>query len=272
MVVEKGKDLAKCNIRLLKMRVNIFLLAFLLILCIPVKVFALDTQNIIFSSGHTENVIGYYTGMVPNLNVTFKTGVTSFNLVIYDKDGNCVDPSFFQGQLPVDKNLYPLTIKCNATEYESNWSIRCSIEYKPIEQALEEYTSRLDKLAELLKNLKDKLADISNTLNSMNDFLSNPKYLDDGFKDLENSVMNLTNTNPVADAGNTANMFKNGLTGTGGSASFEAFYDYMGIKINVLDFTAIKPYLGTARNIMKAMLWIEFAIFCLRIVVPKFKV
>lgn len=243
-----------------------------LILISPVKANALDTQNIIFSSDHKENIVGYYDGKVPSLNVTLKNGVTSFNLVVYDKNNNVINPSFFQGELPVDKNLYPLKIVCNPQQYESNWSIRCSVTYKDIADDLEEKLKKMDKMIKLLNELKDKLAEMNNTLSSLNDFLSNPKYLEEGLQDLEDSVMALTQLNPVADAGNTANMFKGGLTGTSGNANFEAMFDYMGIKVNLMNFSAIASCLGSIRNLLKAMIWIEFAVFCLKIVVPKFKV
>lgn len=275
--MEKGKTMDEFNIKCSQnKRVLFYILAFLITFIIvqfhSFSVSALDTQNIIFSEDHRENVIAYVSDKVPSLSITMKTGVTSFNMIVYDRNGNVLEPSFFQGKLPVDEALYPIKIVCSPQEYESNWSVRCSVTYQDVDKALEEYLSRMDRMTELLKNLKDKMSEMQGLLNSMNDFLSNPKYLEDGLQDLEDSVMALTNANPVVDAGNTSNMFKGGLTGTAGGTVGDAMFDYMGIKVNLLNFSAIEGSLATIRNLLKAIIWIEFAVFCLKIVVPKFKV
>lgn len=279
--------MGKCSVKkiLIKMRVVFITLAFLLIL-IDTNAYAdvsgsstgVTSMNMKFSFSKRENTLGYTSGYIPVLNVSMGSQLNSYFFQVLDCNGNVLYHSLFQGQILADESQYPLTIRIVPTPSADTWYMNCKITFVEQAQALDEVISKMDTLAskldelrEKLKGIQDTLSDTLNTLNSLNDFLSNPAYLEKGMNDLNNSVNNLSNKSIVSDVGSTQGKLSN-LSAGGGDSDFVIPFDYAGIKINCLDFSAILNYLSSIRSLLVAMIWIEFAVFCIRIIVPKFKV
>lgn len=270
---------------LIKLRVVFITLAFLLIF-FDIKAYAdvsgsstgVTSMNMKFTDSKRENTLGYTSGYIPVLNVSMGSQLNSYFFQVLDCNGNVLYHSLFQGQILADESQYPLTIRIVPTPSADTWYMNCKITFVEQAQALDEVISKMDTLAskldelrEKLKGIQDTLSDTLNTLNSLNDFLSNPAYLEKGMNDLNNSVNNLSNKSIVSDVGSTQGKLSN-LSAGGGDSDFVIPFDYAGIKINCLDFSAILNYLSSIRSLLVAMIWIEFAVFCIRIIVPKFKV
>lgn len=280
--------MGKCSVKkiLIKMRVVFITLAFLLISVINTVAYAdvsgsdtgVTSMNMKFTDSNRENTLGYVSGYVPVLNVTMGSQLDSYFFQVLDCNGNIIYNSLFQGQILAVSEQYPLTVRIVPTPSADTWYMNVKITFKEEAQALDEVLSKMDTLAskldelrEKLKGIQDTLSDTLNTLNSLNDFLSNPAYLEKGMNDLNNSVNNLSNKSIVSDVGSTQGKLSN-LSAGGGDSDFVIPFDYAGIKINCLDFSAILNYLSSIRSLLVAMIWIEFAVFCIRIIVPKFKV
>lgn len=282
--------MGKCSLKkiLIKMRVVVYTLAFLLIF-INVNTYTyadvsgsdtgVTSMSMKFTDSNMENTLGYVSGYVPVLNVTMGSQLNSYFFQVLDCNGNIIYNSLFQGQILAVEEQYPLTIRIVPSPSAGTWYMNVKITFKEEAQALDEVlnkmdtlSSKLDELREKLKGIHDTLSDTLNTLNSLNDFLSNPVYLENGMNDLKNSVDNLSSKSIVNDSGSTQSKL-NDLSSSGGADSdFNIPFDYMGIKINCLDFSAILNYLSSIRSLLVATIWIEFAVFCIRIIVPKFKV
>lgn len=235
------------------------------------------SMNIKFNDKHTEATLGYTMGYVPVLNVTMGSQLSSYDFTILDCNGNVLVKSIFQGELPTESSRYPLTIRINPISSAPTWYMNVKITFKEEAQALDEVISKMDMLSDKLDKLKEKLqsifdtlASMRSTLESLNDFLSNPAYLNSGLDELNNSINNLSNKRVINNSSNASNL--QNLNASGGSDGFSCFFDYMGIHIQLLDFSAISSQLGAIRALLTAMLWIEFAVFCIRIVLPHFKV
>lgn len=281
--------MGKCSIKkLTKLRVVFLTLAFLLILYTNNYNFAyadvsgsttgVTSMNMKFTDSVREGQLGYVSGYIPVLNVTMGSQLDSYYFVVEDCNGNTIYNSLFQGQILAEESQYPLTIRIVPTPSADTWYMNVKITFKEEAEALDEVitkmdtlASKLDELREKLKSIQDTLSNTLNTLNHLDDFLSNPAYLELGMNDLKNSVDNLSSKNIVNDAGSTQSKL-NDLSSGGGDSDFNIPFDYMGIKINCLDFSAILNYLSSIRSLLVATIWIEFAVFCIRIIVPKFKV
>lgn len=280
----QNKTMAIKGIKLKKVQAIILLLVLFLNLN-PCIAMGLESQNFSFSASYTEKIIGYQEGKTPSIEIGMTSGATAvFN--VYDKDDNLIRSGFFQGQIIATEKQYPIKLKYVGSSSGSNWSVKVSITYlassssnnvdlSKIESILGktdlDLINGLSTLTMLLDMLNQKLQLTLNYLDKINDFLSNPKYLEDGANDLKNSVDNLTNKKIVSDAGSTASTL-NGLNGSGSSGGFEIPLEIGGQKFNALDFSALEEQLKTIRNLMSAIMWIEFAVFCIKVVVPKFKV
>ena len=124
-----------------------------------------------------------------------------------------------------------------------------------------DYSSFLDRIIDLLENIK-------NGVNKIVDYMTNTQQLQNSIDNLKNSIDNLNNKF-------IPNSSVTGGLGTLGSTST----DFTGLevdlgftKINALDLSAMNGILQEIRILMKAIIWVEFAMFCIKIVVPKFKV
>lgn len=276
-----GKDKAMACKGIVKKKTQVMFLLLVFFLNIPLNAYALDAQTVTFTQNFEEQTIGYQEGSVPSITVTRTTGTSSFNFDIYDCNDNLVKEGFFQGQLPkLDEDLYPFRIKINA-HYSDSYMVECKISYGSDTGEIEDLIKLLDgHLMDKLDQLKAKLQELKNVLDGilsdfekLNDYLSNPAYLNNGVNDVKNAVNHLSK-NPVSDAGQTAGTLS-GLNGTGGSSGdFEVPLQIPGTSINVNAFNidALSSQLGLIKNIMKSIIWIEFAVFCIRVVVPKFKI
>ena len=236
------------------------------------KVFALTTQNLYFYKDVMENNISSYTGKVPNFVISSTSGISSISFDILDKNNNVVKSGFYQGELPSDDSIYPLKVVAKPVVTNSNWNIRVSVTYEDSTD-LSGIEGLLKSMGNLLDSIKNKLNDILNSLKQIDDYLSNPARLDHGLNDLKNSVDNLSK-NPVSDVASTQNTLSSIGVGSssGGGGTFNIPVTIGGQTFNALDFSALNGHLKTIRALMSAILWIEFSVFCIKIVVPKFKV
>jgi hypothetical protein len=256
---------------IVKKKVQVMFLLLVLFLNIPLHAYALDDQIITFSKNREEQTIGFINGSLGSVSVSRTTGTSSFNFDIYDCNDNLIKSGFFQGQLPKDEKLYPLRIKINANASD-DYMVECKITYVADTGNIENLIKMLDgDLLKKLDELKQKLDGILEDLRKINDYLSNPAYLNKGVDDMKNAVNHLSK-NPVSDVNSTASTL-GGLTGgSGGSGDFEIPLEIGGQKFNAFNVDALSGQLELIKGLMKSIIWIEFAVFCIRVVVPKFKV
>lgn len=266
-----GKNKAMAFKGLVKKKTQVILLLVFFLNLPFLEAFALESQPIIFTKSNTSNTIGYMPNKQGIFVISMTTGVSSVYFDILDKNGNVVKGGVYQTDLPLNENLYPLTIKVNAsTIVDDNFMVRSYIEYSDIDNT-GAILDGLDTLGNKLDSIKDKIQGVLDKLYELNDFLSNPAYLQSGIDNLENSINNIKT--PISDTQHSQEALSGlGTNLSGGEFSFKVPLTIGGQTYNAFDLSAFSSQLNVINSIMISILWIEFAVFCIRIVVPKFKV
>lgn len=260
-----------------KIQVSLVLLVFFSILTHSRYANAITDGSMIFDENRTEQTISYVDKNIGTLALVRNSGIASYNFDIYDFQGNLVKMGFFEGELPKDKMLYPLTFKINANTTENHFFLQVKVVYTEDNSALDNIADLIkaldDDLLNKLDQLKSKLDGIATKLAEINDYLSNPAYLQVGLDNMDKAIDKVT-TNPLVDMGSAVTTLGgiSGSSGGGGSSGFEIPLKIGDTSFNAFDISALGSQLSIIRDLMKAIIWIEFAVFCIRVVVPKFKV
>ena len=196
--------------------------------------------------------------------------VVNRSIVVKNKSGNIVLLGYDNSiNLKVDQ--YPLTIEFDGNTKDYYVRFKVSTEKDKNDSnnsdnsntgsSGKDYSSFLDRITGLLE-------DIKSGVNKIVDYMTNTQQLQNSIDNLKNSIDNLNNKF-------IPNSSITGGLGTLGSSSadFSGLEVDLGFtKINALDLSAMNGILQEIRILMKAIIWVEFAMFCIKIVVPKFKV
>lgn len=232
--------------------------------------------NLTFYRGQKEIEFGAVDAEKIDWYISIQTGLMdSVAFDVYDCKGNKIH-SGTNGSIRMDKNYFPIKFVAR-TNSTSDWRVTISITKTGGGGSQKDYSGVLEGISKKLSSILDKLSGISDLLDSIlkklkeiDDFLSNPKYLQKGLDDLKNSYENLENYSPVSSSV-VSGISSLGGGGSGGSLSFNVEI-IPGYTINALDLSQLSGLISTIRKLMTAILWIELAMFFIRIFVPKLKV
>jgi hypothetical protein len=233
--------------------------------------------NLTFYRGQKEIEFGAVDAEKIDWSISLQTGLMdSVAFDVYDCKGNKIH-SGTNGSIRMDKNYFPIKFVAR-TNSTSDWRVTISITKTGGGGSQKDYSGILGKISDKLSGILDKLSGISDLLDSIfkklkdiDDFLSNPKHLQKGMDDLKNSYENLENYSPVSSSvvSGIGSLGSGGSGGGGLSFNVEIIPGYT---INALDLSQLSGLISTIRKLMTAILWIELAMFFIRIFVPKLKV
>ena len=199
--------------------------------------------------------------------------VVNRSIVVKNNSGNIIIMGY-DNSINLKSDQYPLTVEFDGNTKDYYVRFKVSTEknkndndnsnnndHNNTGSSGKDYSSFLDRIIDLLENIK-------NGVNKIVDYMTNTQQLQNSIDNLKNSIDNLNNKF-------IPNSSVTGGLGTLGSTST----DFTGLevdlgftKINALDLSAMNGILQEIRILMKAIIWVEFAMFCIKIVVPKFKV
>lgn len=213
--------------------------------------------NLTFYEGLKEIEFGAVDCEKIEWHVALETGLrnsTAFD--VYDCKGNKIQ-SGSSGSIRMDKNYFPIKFVAR-TDSVGDWRVTVSISKVGGDEkgsgGGKDYTDILNQILEQLKKL--------------NDFLSNKKYLEDGVGAVQDSMEKLENYSPVKQ-----NIGSLGSLGSSSSSlpKFDINFGKIGT-FNVFDLSKFADEISMIKKIMTAILWIELAMFFVRIFMPKLKV
>lgn len=270
LIVHKSKDFKPCFF--LKCKFKFLAIFLLVLLTFDINIIAYaDTLknpdfNLTFYKDLKEIEFGYVEGEKIDWDISMQTGVMdSIAFDVFDSKGNKIH-SGTSGSIRLDKNYFPIKFVAR-TNSNNDWRVTISI-YKTSSNTAPD----LSGLEEKLSGISDLLSNILDKLKQLNDYLSNTDYLQDGINNLQESTERLTNYSPVSSS------VVSGLTSLGdssgsGSGSLDFNVEIIpGHTFNLLDFSELQGNISMIRQLMVAILWIELAMFFIRIFVPRFKV
>ena len=197
--------------------------------------------------------------------------VVNRSIVVKNNSGNIIIMGY-DNSINLKANQYPLTIEFdgNTKDYYVRFKVSTEKDKNDSNNSDnsnntgsngKDYSSFLDRIIDLLENIKTGV-------NKIVDYMTNTQQLQNSIDNLKNSIDNLNNK------------FMPGNSVTGGLGTLgSTSTDFSGLevdlgftKINALDLSAMNGILQEIRILMQAIIWVEFAMFCIKIVVPKFKV
>lgn len=198
--------------------------------------------------------------------ISIQTGlIDSVVFDVYDVNGNKIQ-SGTNGSIRMDKNYFPIKFVAR-TQSTGDWRVTISIT-KTVGQ--KDYSGVLSGISDKLSGISDLLDSILSKLKDIDDYLSNPKYLENGLNDLKESTERLENYRPVS-SNVVSGVGSLGSISSGGGLSFNVEI-LPGYTINALDLSQFSGIISSIRMLMTSILWIELAMFFIRIFVPKLKV
>ena len=292
----KNKRMVSKNITL-KNNMRIFRIFFLILVLnftFNIVAYASSSTNLIFNSSNLNRALSYMGSDNISLELELVTGnVENRTVKILDKNKNVIESFWGNRTFNIKKELYPLTFVLEnqtSTNFEVRYKISTSSSSSDnkildflsglkgsVEDLLNKLINLLDnllsKLINLLDNLLniiiDKLNTIIDKFNYLIDYLTNVEYLKNSIDNLKNSIDNLNNkftpSNSVISNLNSLGSATDSLDTI--SVNFPGLGTF-----TVFDLSYFSSIIKIIRDLLSAIMWIEFAIFCIRIVVPKFKV
>lgn len=259
----------------LKRKKHAIFCMFFLIINLCFNIFSVNAQAsstiLTFTQDVKKHQIGYMGEDTIYITLESIVGsVVNRSIVVKNKDGNLIILGY-DNSVNLKADQYPLTIQFdgNTKDYYVRFKVSTEKDKSDSDNSNsnntsssgKDYSSFLDKIVGLLE-------DIKNGVNKIVDYMTNTQQLQNSIDNLKNSIDNLNNKF-------IPNGSVTGGLGTLGSTST----DFTGVevdlgftKINALDLSAMNGILQEIRILMKAIIWVEFAMFCIKIVVPKFKV
>ena len=295
----KNKRMVSKNITL-KNNMRIFRIFFLILVLnftFNIVAYASSSTNLIFNSSNLSRTLSYMGSDNISLELELASGnVENRTIKILDKNKNIIDTFWGNRTFNIKKDLYPLTFVLE-NQTSKNFEVRYKISTSSssssssdnkildflsglkgsVEDLLNKLINLLDnllsKLINLLDNLLNIIIDKFNTIidkfNYLIDYLTNVEYLKNSIDNLKNSIDNLNNkftpSNSVISNLNSLGSATDSLDTI--SVNFPGLGTF-----NVFDLSYFSSIIKIIRDLLSAIMWIEFAIFCIRIVVPKFKV
>lgn len=274
----KNKRMVSKNITL-KNNMRIFRIFFLILVLnftFNIVAYASSSTNLIFNSSNLNRALSYMGSDNISLELELVTGnVENRTVKILDKNKNVIESFWGNRTFNIKKELYPLTFVLEnqtSTNFEVRYKISTSSSSS--DNKILDFLSGLkgsveDLLDNLLNIIIDKLNTIIDKFNYLIDYLTNVEYLKNSIDNLKNSIDNLNNkftpSNSVISNLNSLGSATDSLDTI--SVSFPGLGTF-----TVFDLSYFSSIIKIIRDLLSAIMWIEFAIFCIRIVVPKFKV
>lgn len=281
----KNKRMVSKNITL-KNNMRIFRIFFLILVLnftVNIVAYASSSTNLIFNSSNLSRALSYMGSDNISLELELVTGnVENRTVKILDKNKNVIESFWGNRTFNIKKELYPLTFVLEnqtSTNFEVRYKISTSSSSSDnkildflsgLKGSVEDLLNKLINLLDNLLNIIiDKLNTIIDKFNYLIDYLTNVEYLKNSIDNLKNSIDNLNNkftpSNSVISNLNSLGSATDSLDTI--SVSFPGLGTF-----TVFDLSYFSSIIKIIRDLLSAIMWIEFAIFCIRIVVPKFKV
>lgn len=281
----QDKGMACKNIMLKKnMRIfRIFFLTLVLNFTFNIFAYASSSTKLIFNSSNLIRTLSYMGSDNISLELELVSGnVENRTIKILDKNKNVIQSFWGNRNFNIKEELYPLTFVLE-NQTSKNFEVRYKIStsssssnngildfLSELKGSFEDLLSKLiNLLDDLLNAIIDRLNTIIDKLNYLIDYLTNVDYLKDSIDNLKDSIDNLNNKF-------TPNSSVIGSLDSLGSSteSLDTIsLSFPGIgTFTVFDLSYFSSIIKIIRDLLSAIMWVEFAVFCIRIVVPKFKV
>lgn len=281
----QDKGMACKNIMLKKnMRIfRIFFLTLVLNFTFNIFAYASSSTKLIFNSSNLIRTLSYMGSDNISLELELVSGnVENRTIKILDKNKNVIQSFWGNRTFNIKEELYPLTFVLE-NQTSKNFEVRYKIStsssssnngildfLSELKGSFEDLLSKLiNLLDDLLNAIIDRLNTIIDKLNYLIDYLTNVDYLKDSIDNLKDSIDNLNNKFTPSNSviGSLESL------GNGNESLDSIVVNFPGLgAINVFDLSYFSSIIRIIRDLLSAIMWIEFAIFCIRIVVPKFKV
>ena len=274
----QDKGMACKNI-MLKKNMRIFRIFFLtLVLNFTFNIFAYASSSsstkLIFNSSNLIRTLSYMGSDNISLELELVSGnVENRTIKILDKNKNVIQSFWGNRTFNIKEELYPLTFVLeNQTSKNFEVRYKISTSSSSSNNGILDFLSELkliNLLDDLLNAIIDRLNTIIDKLNYLIDYLTNVDYLKNSIDNLKDSIDNLNNKF-------TPNSSVIGSLDSLGSSteSLDTIsLSFPGIgTFTVFDLSYFSSIIKIIRDLLSAIMWVEFAVFCIRIVVPKFKV
>lgn len=281
----QDKGMACKNIMLKKnMRIfRIFFLTLVLNFTFNIFAYASSSTKLIFNSSNLIRTLSYMGSDNISLELELVSGnVENRTIKILDKNKNVIQSFWGNRNFNIKEELYPLTFVLE-NQTSKNFEVRYKIStsssssnngildfLSELKGSFEDLLSKLiNLLDDLLNAIIDRLNTIIDKLNYLIDYLTNVDYLKNSIDNLKDSIDNLNNKF-------TPNSSVIGSLDSLGSSteSLDTIsLSFPGIgTFTVFDLSYFSSIIKIIRDLLSAIMWVEFAVFCIRIVVPKFKV
>lgn len=281
----QDKRMACKNIMLKKnMRIfRIFFLTLVLNFTFNIFVYASSSTNLIFNSSNLSRTLSYMGSDNISLELELVSGnVKNRTIKILDKNKNVIQSFWGNRTFNIKEELYPLTFVLEnqtSTNFEVRYKISTSSSssdngildfLSELKGSVEDLLSKLINLLDNLLNIIiDRLNTIIDKLNYLIDYLTNVDYLKNSIDNLKDSIDNLNNK--FTPNNSVISSLDNLGSGTESLDTISLSFPGIGT-FTVFDLSYFSSIIKIIRDLLSAIMWVEFAVFCIRIVVPKFKV
>ena len=259
----------------LKRKKHAIFCMFFLIINLCFNIFSVNAQAsstiLTFTQDVKKHQIGYMGEDTIYITLESIVGsVVNRSIVVKNNNGNIIIMGY-DNSINLRADQYPLTVEFDGNTKDYYVRFKVSTEKDKNDSnnsdnnntgsSGKDYSSFLDKIVGLLE-------DIKSGVNKIVDYMTNTEQLKNSIDNLKNSIDNLNNKF-IPNSSVTGGLGSLGSS----SADFSGVEVDLGFtKINALDLSAMNNILQEVRILMKAIIWVEFAMFCIKIVVPKFKV
>lgn len=275
-----------CKDIMLKKNMRIFRIFFLtLVLNFTFNIFAYASSStkLIFNSSNLIRTLSYMGSDNISLELELVSGnVENRTIKILDKNKNVIQSFWGNRTFNIKEELYPLTFVLE-NQTSKNFEVRYKIStsssssnngildfLSELKGSFEDLLSKLiNLLDDLLNAIIDRLNTIIDKLNYLIDYLTNVEYLKNSIDNLKDSIDNLNNK--FTPSNSVISNLNNLGSATDSLDTISVSFPGLGT-FTVFDLSYFSSIIKIIRDLLSAIMWIEFAIFCIRIVVPKFKV
>lgn len=281
----QDKGMACKNIMLKKnMRIfRIFFLTLVLNFTFNIFAYASSSTKLIFNSSNLIRTLSYMGSDNISLELELVSGnVENRTIKILDKNKNVIQSFWGNRTFNIKEELYPLTFVLE-NQTSKNFEVRYKIStsssssnngildfLSELKGSFEDLLSKLiNLLDDLLNAIIDRLNTIIDKLNYLIDYLTNVEYLKNSIDNLKDSIDNLNNK--FTPSNSVISNLNNLGSATDSLDTISVSFPGLGT-FTVFDLSYFSSIIKIIRDLLSAIMWIEFAIFCIRIVVPKFKV
>lgn len=259
----------------LKRKKHAIFCMFFLIINLCFNIFSVNAQAsstiLTFTQDVKKHQIGYMGEDTIYITLESIVGsVVNRSIVVKNNSGNIIIMGY-DNSINLKSDQYPLTVEFdgNTKDYYVRFKVSTEKDKSDSDNSNSNNTGSTGKdYSSFLDRITGLLEDIKSGVNKIVDYMTNTQQLQNSIDNLKNSIDNLNNKF-IPNSSVTGGLGSLGSS----SADFSGVEVDLGFtKINALDLSAMNNILQEVRILMKAIIWVEFAMFCIKIVVPKFKV